>query len=156
MLAPRGVPPKPQNKEKRSKKQGFLGFKPGFDTAAPRSLDSRWNFPDWSRLGPFQIRGHPPGHFSPKSPPIFRYLGPPMAPPPPPAALPRNSLPGEVLKTPFGPLRVPIDPKTMFLEGPWSPANLGILEIQDFGDPESSDFFFRRFSTWYLHISPKS
>ena len=72
MLAPRGVPPKPQNKEKRPKNQGFLGFKPGFDTAAPRSLDPRWNFPDSTRFGDREIWGHPPGHFSPKSPSLFR------------------------------------------------------------------------------------
>ena len=150
-MAPRGVPPKPQNKEKRPKNQCFLGFKPGFDTAAPRSLDSRWNFPDWSRLGPFQIRGHPPGHFSPKSPPIFIYLGPPGAPPPPPPALPRNSLPGDALKTLFGPLRVPINPKTMFLEGPVPP------ETQGFGDPGNPGFwasgFFRRFSKCFFRFS---
>ena len=54
------------------KRLSLLGFQPGFDTAAPRSLDPRWNSPDSTRLGPCQIRGHPPGIFSPKSQSPFR------------------------------------------------------------------------------------
>ena len=69
------------------------------------------------------------------SPPIFTHLGPPVAPPPPSRALPRDSLPGDALKTPFGPLRVPINPKTMFLEGPV------VLETQGFGDPGNPGFW---------------
>ena len=41
----------------------------------------------------------------------------------------------------------------MFLEGPWSPGNLGILEIQDFGDPESSDFFSAIFDVVFTHFA---
>ena len=46
-----------------------------------------------------------------------------------------------------------MDPKTMFLEGPGAPANLEILEIQDFGDPESSDFCSAIFDVVCKHFA---
>ena len=83
---------------------------------------------------------------------IFIYLGPPVAPPPPPAALPRNSLPGDALKTSFGPLRLPINPKTMFwkVRWFWKPKISVILEIQYLGP-----HLFGNFTCCFLHLCRK-
>ena len=51
----------------------------------------------------------------PGSPNILVHFWPSGAKPPPPAAPPRDSLPGEPVKTPFRPTRGPIRPKTIFL-----------------------------------------
>ena len=68
-------------------------------------------------------RGTISDHFgkSPKNParparvpPIFTHPGPPLAPPPPPHAPPRDSLPEDALGSPFGGVRSPIRPGTLF------------------------------------------
>ena len=56
-----------------------------------------------------KIRPAPPG-----PPLIFTHPGPPLAPPPLPHAPPRDSLPGDALGSPFGAVRGPIRPGTLF------------------------------------------
>ena len=111
------------------------------------SFDSHWlprpsnntpkAFP--SHSGPFREKSEKSGPAPPRVPLIFTHLGLPVAPPRTAPALPRDSLPGDVLKTLFGPLRVLIRPKTMFLEGPV------VLETQGFGDPGNPGFWSQEF-----------
>ena len=75
-----------------------------------------------------------------------------MAKPTPPAAPPRDSLPGEPVKTPFGPTRGPIRPKTIFLGWPVSGATKDFQALRKISGA-AADFqalrrIFRRCATF--------
>ena len=85
----------------------------------------RGGIPDHSRTNPEKIRKS--RQVQPRSPNMLVHFWPSGAKTTPPSAPPRDSLPGEPVKTGFGATRGPIMPKTMFWKAPISGTSLARL-----------------------------
>ena len=115
MLAPRGYHPKPQDRERYSKQQTCLCFRPGLDILGLRSLDPWWNFPNSARLSPAKFGDTRPAMFPPKWYPYSGFSGSRAARHAFQATDRRPELRSEMVWRDGGASRVPILPFSSFL-----------------------------------------